>query len=76
MQKTIALESVLLTELGQRIKRLRMARGLNQAHFSIICDMEKSSMSKIESGQVNITYLTLWRLSKCLEISMKELCGN
>jgi transcriptional regulator with XRE-family HTH domain len=70
------LESIILAELGQRIKQLRISKGISQTNFSLTCNMEKSSMSKIESGQVNISYLTLVRLSKCLEVSTKELCGN
>jgi len=76
MQIQTTLEAIILMELGQRIKQLRINKGITQTNFSITCNMEKSSMSKIESGKVNISYLTLMRLSKCLEVSAKELCGN
>jgi len=69
------LESVILTELGQRIKQLRLSKGIKQTNLAVSCNMEKSSVSKIESGQVNISYLTLVRLSKCLEVNAKDLCG-
>jgi transcriptional regulator with XRE-family HTH domain len=70
------LESLILVELGHRIKQLRINKGISQTNLSITCNMEKSSVSKIESGQVNISYLTLMRFSKALEVSGKELCGN
>jgi len=64
----------LLTVLGSRIKKIRLEKGLSQAALSLDCDMEKSSVSKIESGQVNVSYLTLWRLSRSLKVSLGELC--
>jgi transcriptional regulator with XRE-family HTH domain len=67
--------SALLVELGARIKMIRLAKGVSQVELSIICQMEKSSLSKIESGKVNVSYLTLHRLSKGLEISIVELCS-
>jgi putative transcriptional regulator len=76
MQEHTIVESLILVKLGQRIKQLRMSKGISQATFSIACKMEKSTMSKIESGQVNISYLTLLRLSKGLEVNAGELCGN
>ena len=66
----------ILNSLGCRIKKIRLQKGKTQMQLSIDCDMEKSSVSKIESGQVNVTYLTLWRLSRCLEVSMQELMGG
>ena len=69
-------ESIILVSLGHQIKQLRINKGVSQTNLAISCDMEKSSLSKIESGQVNISYLTLMRLSRCLEVNAKELCGN
>jgi transcriptional regulator with XRE-family HTH domain len=68
-----ALESGILTALGKRIKQARIKAGWSQIDLSRACKMEKSSVSKIESGQVNISYLTLLRLSKCLNVPVKEL---
>jgi transcriptional regulator with XRE-family HTH domain len=71
-----SLESLVLVELGYQIKQLRINKGISQSALALSCDMEKSSLSRIESGHVNISYLTLLRLSKCLEVNAKELCGN
>lgn len=66
--------SILLIEMGNRIKNYRMKKGLSQVKLAMDCEMEKSSMSKIEAGLVNVSYLTLYRLSECLEIPMRDLC--
>jgi putative transcriptional regulator len=69
-------KNIILNSLGHRIKRVRKSKGLSQAALSYSCDMEKASISKIEAGLVNVSYLTLYRLSKCLGIPLVELIGN
>jgi transcriptional regulator with XRE-family HTH domain len=70
------IKSPLLVALGNRIKMIRMSKGMNQNQLALNCNMEKSSMSKIESGSVNLSYLTMNRISAGLEISMKALCAD
>jgi putative transcriptional regulator len=65
---------VLLNDMGIRIKMARMVKGITQHQLSLNCDMEKSSMSRIEAGKVNISYLMLHRLSACLEVPMSDFC--
>lgn len=62
-----------LIRLGSRIKKARLAKGVLQNELALNCDMEKSTLSKIESGKINISYLVLCRLSRCLEIPIGEL---
>ena len=71
--KTIPDSDIKLKALGKRIKTLRNIQSLTQVQFANICDMEKSSISKIEAGLVNVTYLTLDRISGCLGVEMKDL---
>ncbi|MES2430846.1 MAG: helix-turn-helix transcriptional regulator [Bacteroidota bacterium] len=63
----------LLQNLGKRIKEIRLNKKISQANLALTCEMDKSTLSKIESGKVNISYLILFRLSKCLEVPMSEL---
>jgi transcriptional regulator with XRE-family HTH domain len=74
MIKNIA-KSPLLVEFGNHIRMLRVGKGWSQINFAINCNMEKSSMSKIESGLVNVSYLTMHRISSCLGITMTVLCA-
>jgi len=66
-------DSNLLIELGAKIRMIRLTKNLTQNQLAINCNFEKSSMSKIESGQVNMSYLTLHRISKGLAIHIREL---
>jgi transcriptional regulator with XRE-family HTH domain len=65
-------KSPLLIAFGNRIKTLRMGKGWNQITFAANCNMEKSTMSKIESGQVNLSFLTLNRIIQSLEMTFIE----
>jgi transcriptional regulator with XRE-family HTH domain len=63
----------LLVAIGARIRRIRLTKDLTQSQLASICNFEKSTVSKIEGGQVNISYLTLYRLSKGLDVSICKL---
>ena len=65
--------SMALVALGKRIRFLRLTKGITQTALSIECDMEKATVSRIESGLTNITFLTLLRIGKVLHVSIEEL---
>lgn len=61
-----------LTNLGARIKELRVSKAMTQNDLATHCDFEKASMSRIEAGKTNITILTLHKISKALDIEITE----
>jgi len=65
--------SIVLFALGEQIKKQRAEKGLSQTRLAEICGMEKSSLSKIESGLVNVSFLSLLKISKALEVSLEAL---
>jgi transcriptional regulator with XRE-family HTH domain len=65
--------SSLLNELGAKIRMIRLTKNMTQNQLAINCNFEKSSMSKIESGQVNLSYITLYRISRGLDVHIREL---
>ncbi len=52
---------------------IRLTKNLTQSQLADMCNFEKSTVSKIEAGQVNISYLTLYRLSEGLKVPMTKL---
>ena len=66
-------ESALLKELGVRIRVIRLSKDMTQNQLAINCNIEKSSMSKIESGQINLTYISLHRISNGLDVHISQL---
>ena len=65
-------ENEFLVQLGQRIKKIR-EKNMTQLKLAAICDFEKASMSRIESGQTNTTILTLKKISQALGVDVHEL---
>lgn len=66
-------EQVLFKKVARRIKQLREERGYSQQEFAGMLDYEKSNMSRLESGKVNIKLSTIYKIAKALDITMSEL---
>jgi len=66
-------EAEFLLSLGKRIKRIRTQKNITQFKLAALCDFEKASMSRIESGKTNTTILTLLKISHALEVPVCEL---
>ena len=62
-----------LAALGARIRKLRLKKHLTQNALAMLCNFEKASMSRIESGQTNVTIYTLKKISKALDVHIIEL---
>ena len=62
-----------LGALVARIRELRLKKHLTQNELAILCNFEKASMSRIESGQTNVTIYTLRKISKALDVHITEL---
>ena len=62
-----------LKRLGLNIKKLREAKGLSFRELSYACEIDHSKLSKIEKGQINITFTTILQLAKALETTPSEL---
>jgi putative transcriptional regulator len=66
-------EKVALKKLGLKIKQLRTEKGLSQLALGIEIDVEKSNISRMESGRVNVRFYTLFKVAKALNIDLSEL---
>lgn len=60
-------------KIGERIKELRTEKGISQQELAAALDIEKSNMSRLESGRVNMGVRTIYRIAQALDISMSEL---
>lgn len=61
-------------EIGQKIKKARLERGLTQQELGNIIGVQKSAIAKYESGRViNIKRSTLQKIAKALNIRPSEL---
>ena len=63
--------------IGNKIKELRLQRGLTQLQVTVKIielggKMDVTNISRIEAGRTNITLYQLHRISEALEIPMKD----
>lgn len=59
--------------ISSKIKTYRTNKNLSVQELAYLCNMERSSISRIESGRVNITIKTLCIISDALGIEPKDL---
>lgn len=61
-------------EIGQKIKKARLERGLTQQELGEIVGVQKSAIAKYENGKVvNIKRSTLQKIASALNIRPSEL---
>lgn len=58
---------------GKNLKKIRLEKGLSQVDLSSRMNVEKTSISRLENGRVNFTFLTVIRLAKVLEVDISHL---
>ncbi len=62
-----------LKRLGDRLKRFRTDKGLTLKQLGYLIDKDPQSISRVELGDINPTYLYLLQVCKGLEIDIAEL---
>lgn len=66
-----------MMEIGQKIKKARLERGLTQQELGNMVGVQKSAIAKYESGRVvNIKRSTLQKITKALNLRPSELIFN
>ena len=63
----------LVVWIGQNIRKVRKEKGISQEKLALMCNIDRSYMGRIERGEVNITILKLYEISKSLNIDAKIL---
>jgi transcriptional regulator with XRE-family HTH domain len=61
-----------LMKLGTGIRNIRKQKNISQQQLAGLCAFEKASMSRIESGKINVSVLTLKKISKALKRPMRD----
>lgn len=60
-------------KLGQRIKELRIARNIKQCELADILEMERSNLTRIESGKQRPSDENLEKIAEILNVKISEL---
>ena len=62
--------------LGERLKKLRTAKGISQKELAEIVDVSKSAISKYESGILEPNIRVQLLLARTFNVSVDYLIGN
>ena len=58
-----------LVSVGEEIRVYRVEAGLSQEELSKICGVERSQLSRIESGEVQgVTFVTIEKIQTILQV--------
>ena len=71
----MASETILLRNLGKRLRELRKARGFSQELLAELADIHENHVRRIEGGTANPSYLVLVRIARALHVSLIDLTG-
>lgn len=61
-----------VTALGERIKNFRVTKGISQFELEVAIDASSGVLSRIESGKINPTKETIWKIAKALKLSLED----
>ena len=64
---------MITTKLGERIKQIRLSKGISQEKFALSIEMDRTYYASVESGKRNISIINIEKISNGLEISLEEL---
>ncbi len=59
--------------LGLRIKELRQIRKISQEQIADVLDMSRQRYSRLENGQVDISYVMIKKIADYLGVSTSEI---
>ena len=65
-----------LMNIGEKIKKVREAKGFSQKQVAVMLDMDQSQYSKIENGKTDPTTSTLEKIAKTLGVDVPVLFAS
>ena len=62
-----------LVSLGKAIRKLREEAGFSQDNFALEVGLGRSYYGSLERGEINASYMTLMKISRCLSVSLADI---
>jgi len=57
---------------GEKLKKLRLEKGLSQETLALKADLDRTYLPSIEKGERNVSITVIEKLAKALNISIKD----
>lgn len=62
-----------LAEIGRRVRSLRAQRGVSRKHLSTHSEISERYLAQVESGQANLSFAMLYKISRALDVNLLDL---
>jgi len=62
-----------LREIGRRVRSLRAQRGVSRKHLSTHSQISERYLAQVESGQANLSFAMLYKISRALDVELLTL---
>lgn len=62
-----------ITDVGLRVKKLRMEKGVTQQNLAGMCDVDIRTIQRIEKGEFGMGLHILFALSEALEVEASDI---
>jgi len=59
--------------IGDRIKKIRVAKGISQSELSRLCEKDRQHIELIENNKISANIYTLYVISHALQVDFSEL---
>lgn len=63
-------------KFGQRIKKLRLAKGYSQEKLAELADLDRTYIPGIENGKRNVSLVVLEKIARAFGLPISELTKN
>lgn len=63
----------MLSLIGRNIARLRRERNFTQEDLAGLAEMDRSYLSNLENGKINVSVMTLLAIARALDVDITEL---
>ena len=63
----------LILKIGKRIKEIRLSKPMSLEELAAASNMDNANIARLESGNTNPTIRTLYKISRGLNVKLKEL---
>lgn len=60
-------------EFGKAIRKVRLQKGISQEELGFLSKLDRTYMSRVELGKVNLSLQAAWAIAEGLSIPLSEL---
>jgi len=60
------------SNIGQRIRELRLIKGISQEQLALRADLDRTYMTSVENGKRNISIQNIEKIIKALETNFED----